>query len=80
MTEEEKRIVNLYGLLEELEEEGRTEEAPGKEPEDLRDTLPPYYIVMGDPDVPKRLAAYQALGIPGEKIKILTMEEYERLK
>ena len=27
MTEEEKRIVNLYGLLEELEEEGRTEEA-----------------------------------------------------
>ena len=23
MTEEEKRIVNLYGLLEELEEEGR---------------------------------------------------------
>ena len=27
MNEEEKRIVNLYGLLEELEEEGRTEEA-----------------------------------------------------
>lgn len=26
MTEEEKRIVNLYELLEELEEEGRTEE------------------------------------------------------
>ena len=60
--------------------EGRTEEASDKEPEDLWDTLPPYYIVMGDPDVPKRLAAYQALGIPGEKIKILTMEEYERLK
>ena len=38
--------------------EGRTEEAPDKEPEDLWDTLPPYYIVMGDPDVPKRLAAY----------------------
>lgn len=27
MTEEEKRIANLYGLLEELEEKGRTEEA-----------------------------------------------------
>lgn len=27
MTEEEKRIVNLYELLEELEEKGRTEEA-----------------------------------------------------
>ena len=26
MTEEEKRIANLYGLLEELEEKGRTEE------------------------------------------------------
>ena len=60
--------------------ENGAEEVPGKGPEDVRDTLPPYYIVMGDPDVPKRLAAYQALGIPGEKIKILTMEEYERLK
>lgn len=27
MTEEEKRIKNLYGLLEELEKDGRTEEA-----------------------------------------------------
>lgn len=27
MTEEEKRIANLYRLLEELEEKGRTEEA-----------------------------------------------------
>lgn len=41
--------------------------------------LPPYYIVIGRPDVPERLAAYQALGIPGDKIRILTKEEHEKL-
>ena len=45
-----------------------------------RPELPPYYIVIGSPDVTTRLAAYQALGISGESIKILTQEEYERLK
>ena len=45
-----------------------------------KDVLPPYYIVIGRSDVMDRLAAYMALGISGERIKILTEDEYNRMK
>ena len=43
------------------------------------DHMPPYYVVMGSSDAATRLAAYAALGIPGDNIKILSPEEYARL-
>lgn len=45
-----------------------------------KDGLPPYYIVIGRSDVMDRLAAYMALGVSGERIKILTEDEYNRMK
>ena len=50
--------------------------------ENVPEGLPPYYIVMDRPseDVMKRLAAYTALGVPSDKIKVLTEEEYNKLK
>ena len=42
------------------------------------ETLPPYYIVIGDPHMADRLAAYATLGVV-DNIKVLTPEEHERL-
>ena len=42
------------------------------------ETLPPYYIVIGDPHMAERLAAYATLGVV-DNIKVLTPEEHERL-
>lgn len=69
-----------YGDIDELEKELLDEWVVGKPEEKAEQAgLPPYYIVIGSPDVPQRLAAYQALGISGEQIRILTKEEYENL-
>lgn len=64
---------NTYNF-DELERELLGENAP--------EGLPPYYIIMDRPseDVMKRLAAYTALGVPSDKIKVLTEEEYNKLK
>lgn len=69
-----------YGDIDELEKELLDEWVAGKPEEKAEQAgLPPYYIVIGSPDVPQRLSAYQALGISGEQIRILTKEEYEKL-
>ena len=42
------------------------------------ETLPPYYIVIGDPHMADRLAAYATLGVV-DNVKVLTPEEHARL-
>lgn len=42
------------------------------------ESLPPYYIVIGDPHMADRLAAYATLGVV-DNVKILTPEEHARL-
>lgn len=70
-----------YGDIDELEKELLNEWGMEKQEEKVEQAgLPSYYIVIGSPDVPQRLAAYQALGISGEQIRILTKEEYEKMR
>lgn len=70
-----------YGDIDELEKELLDEWVVGKPEEKAeQEGLPPYYIVIGNPDVPQRLSAYQSLGISGEQIRILTKEEYEKMR
>ena len=58
--------------------ESNTHEEKGQGP--IKETLPPYYIVVGHPDVEERLKIYGSAGIPVGQIKILSQEMYDRLK
>ena len=51
---------------------------PAQETGAKEESLPPYYIVIGDPHMAERLAAYATLGVV-DNIKVLTPEEHERL-
>lgn len=69
-------------LEKEILGEGIAEEADPRVPEKEKDTqsesLPPYYIVIGDPHMAERLAAYATLGVV-DNIKVLTPEEHRKL-
>ena len=75
-----KFMQNEYDM-DELEKELLGELADEQEDESAKqDGLPPYYIVKGSPDLTQRLAAYQSLGVSGKQIRILTKEEYEKMR
>lgn len=81
----EKSPVNRFNQFEqqeydfdELEKSLQSDALVSEEEEPEK--LPPYYVVIGDENVAKRLAAYAALGIEGKDIKILSEEEYNRMK